>query len=769
MSHPPRGAGDSARTFLSPLHLIGISAVALAVALPQTAAAQQLTEAQTTVLERFVLTATRASKNVLDVPASVSVVDKETLEKHQVRDIQDLVRYEPGIQVDRSSSATQPWAQLGGFTIRGVSGNRVQMQVDGARTIESLIDGGRDVIDPWNMKQVEVIKGPAGVLWGADALGGVVAFETLDPEDLLEGSDKPWAVEIKTAYDSYDRSFRKQINAAYDFGDFEVLGSFGNTTGHEATLSNARADGGIWGCARAPNWSCDKFFPTDVDAYNGMLKGVWTPNADHRVEMTAEFFDRETDVYQVDTAANAVTGTPANSSQYNVTDWTRTVNVERYRLAIEHEWQVNADWLDSLNWKLSYSPQRRGTDSFKRQQYLTRYTTSHAVRDYTEAFLELDVEAKSHWDFEGGSHNFTYGFDGDIAKAHYSDYTDNFNSAGNPQWTQATYSGFSFPDSETVRADLYVQDEIKLFDDKLTITPGMRLATYSLDPTKGDAPTPLPGYEPEKTESVRLIKALSARYELDDAWSVYAAYNEGFKMPTSQQLFASVTDPFGGGDVIPNPDLRPESVKSYEIGARGEFENGWLSATAFHADYTDFIQRLVETYPDSGVVTSKNVAKVMLTGIELAGEVEAYENLFVNASLTYQYGRQEATEGAAETYWEAATPLTLVAGLRYELPDNGLEFEVIGTFAAGPTDRNNANAFKPEGYAIFDAFAKWAPTETIELTAGVQNIFDTRYFPNTLNGYLMPGYSGGTNPSNAPPELQTGPGRTFKVGATVKF
>jgi outer membrane receptor protein involved in Fe transport len=79
MSHPPRGAGDSARTFLSPLYLIGISAVALAVALPQTVAAQQLTEAQTTVLERFVLTATRTSKNVLDVPQNVAVIDAETL------------------------------------------------------------------------------------------------------------------------------------------------------------------------------------------------------------------------------------------------------------------------------------------------------------------------------------------------------------------------------------------------------------------------------------------------------------------------------------------------------------------------------------------------------------------------------------------------------------------------------------------------------------------------------------------------------------------
>ncbi len=760
MTFRSRSAGAFARTlYLS----AGLGAVALAAVSMHPAMAQDLTATQVTVLKRISVTAARSAKSVLEVPASVTVIDSATLDKRMVRDIQDLVRLEPGIQVDRSSSATEPWAQLGGFTIRGVSGNRVATQVDGSRVMESIIGGGRDVVDPFNMKQVEIIKGPAGVLWGADSLGGLVAFQTLDPEDLLEDAGKPWAVEIKTAFDSFDNSFRQQVNAAYDFGDLQVLGSIGHSTSNEATLSNARADGGIWGCARAPNWSCDKFFPTDAESYNAMAKAVWTPNADHRIEATAEFFDRETDVEQVDTAANAVTGTPVGSSQYNVAQWTRTVNVERMRLAIEHDWQVNNDLLDSVKWKLSYSPQKRGTDSFKRQDYLTRYTTAHQVRDYGEAFLEAEIQAISSFDLGQTSHTLTYGFDGDIANTTYEDFNENYNSATGLT-TVTTYNGFSFPDVETVRADIYIQDEIKLLDEKLTITPGLRYATYSIDPTKGAAPTYIDGFKPEPIDSQTLIKSLSGKYQFDDSWSAYVAYNEGFKMPTGQQLFVSSVDPFSGGEVIPNPNLRPETVKSYEIGARGEFDNGWLSATAFHSDYTDFIQRLQEIAPDT--FTSLNLSKVKLWGVELSSEFEVYENLFFNTAVTYQYGRQIATEGAAEQFYEPATPLTAVLGLRYELPDNNLEFEVFGTFAAGPENRNNPDAFKPDGYAIFDAFAKWEPTENIELTAGVQNIFDTRYFPNTLNGFNMtPSQLTG----NTPPELQTGPGRTFKLGANIKF
>src|SRR5690606_22343280 len=121
-----------------------------------------------------------------------------------------------------------------------------------------------------------------------------------------------------------------------------------------------------------------------------------------------------------------------------------------------------------------------------------------------------------------------------------------------------------------------------------------------------------------------------------------------------------------------------------------------------------------------------------------------------------------------ETVFDGAVPLTTVLGVRYELPEHNFEFEVFGTFADGVSERSNPNSFKPEGYAVFDAYAKYSPTENVELTAGIQNIFDVKYFPNTLSGAYL------NVPTNAaagqdPLELQAGPGRTFKLGATVKF
>ncbi len=771
MSHPPRGAGVSARSNFLPIHLLGVSAIALACAMPQPAAAQQLTEAQTTILERIVLTATRQSKSVLDVPKTVTVIDQETMQKHVVRDIQDLVRYEPGITVGRQTSLANPFGQLTSFSIRGVGANRVQMLVDGSRVQEQITDGSRDFVDPSNMKAVELVRGPNSVLWGADALGGAVAFRTRDPSELLDGSDKPWALEIKTAWDSFDNSFRRQITAAYDFGDVEVLASLGQMDAEEAKLSKADPEGGLWGCPRPAYFRCNVLFPADTEIYNGLLKAVYTPSADHKLTATWEFFDRNTTVNQIwdafSTQGTPTGGTNATGGTYNSLEYIRELDMTRQRFALAHEWEVGADWLDSVTWNVSYSPQRRVMETNQDRKYALRDVHVYQIRDYGETFLEADVQLNSSFELLGMSHKLTYGFDGDLSQTRYegTNVTDNLTLDTRDV---AINQGFNFPQVDTQRADFYLQDEIELLDGRLTVTPGVRYATYSIDPT-GDADyVPLPGFEPKVRESQTWIKSLGGIYKLDDTWSVYASYGEGFKMPTSQQLFVSVNDIFSGNKVIPNPDLRPESVASYEAGFRGEFEKGWLSVGGFYAHYTDFIRSLAPVPGEPPTtVTYDNLDSVELWGIEASAEYEVHENLFASASLTWSKGAQQTAAG--ETPFDNAVPLTLVAGLRYEMPDNGLEFEVIGTFASGVSERSNPDAFKPEGYAVFDAYAKYSPTENVELTAGVQNIFDVKYFPNTLSGSYTNVPSSGSVAGQDPLELQTAPGRTFKLGATVKF
>ncbi|MBO9590698.1 TonB-dependent hemoglobin/transferrin/lactoferrin family receptor [Devosia sp.] len=740
-------------------------------ALAQTSAAD-LSNTQITLLERLVISATRQSKRLLEVPQTITVVTQNDLENRVVRDMQDLVRYEPGVSVDRQTSITNPWGQLNSFSIRGMGGNRVLMMVDGSRIQERITDGSRDFVDTWNLQAVELVRGPNSVLWGADALGGTVAMRTRDPADLLEGQDKNWALEVRTAFDSYDNSWRKQVTGAYDFGAVQVLGSFGHISSQEAKLTKGDPNGGIWNsCTRPAYIRCNELFPADTNAYNALVKVVVTPNDDHKITLTGEYFDRNTVIQQI-WDSSSTQGAPTTTA-YNSTGYPRELDMERYRLAIEHDWQVGTEWLDSVKWNLSYSPQRRITNSTSYRTYSNRKQTVYQLRDYGENFLEADLQLVSSFAAGPTFHTLTYGFDGDYTQTNYEGRNETWSSLTNST-TYAYNQGFSFPKTQTVRADFYIQDEIKLLDDRLTITPGLRWANYRITPD--GTYTGLTGYTPQAVSSSELIKKLSLQYQLTDAFSVYAAYGEGFKMPNAQQLFQSSSGigNFGLVNLVPNPNLKPESVKNYEVGLRGEFEQGWFSVSGFYSKYSNFIRGL-QVAPgavllpsgDWSMYWSDNVEAVDLYGIEVGAEYEFYENIFASANLTWQRGTQQVSSGAATTPFDGAVPLTAVLGLRYEMPEHGLEFELLTTLAAGPTERASATAFKPDGYALLDGYVTWKPTENVEVNFGVQNIFDTRYFPNTLTGYAT------TAPANVaaqnPLEGQVGPGRTFKVGTTVRF
>lgn len=748
--------------------LLAAGAASVSLVMPLSARAQDgqsgLTQAQATVLEEIVVLSTRRAKKVLDVPQSISVIDRQQLDDHNIRDIQDLVRHEPGVSVTRQTSITNPWGQLSSFSIRGMGENRVQLTVDGSRIQERITDGSRDFFGMENMKAVEIVKGPNSVLWGADALGGAVMFRTRDPSDLLKDG-KPWALEVKTGYDSYDRSWRKQVTAAYDFGDVKVLGSYGHVSASEPRFGNARADGGIWGCSRIV-MGCDSLFPTDTDINNALAKVVWTPDGEHTIKLTGELFNRSTSVQQIFDSSAALSGY-ANES------YIRDLEMSRKRIALEHNWDVGADWLDNVNWRVSYSPQQRETDSNQRRRYANRYQLHNQYRDYSETFYEADIQLQSSFDLGSTHHTLTYGFDGDRTEGDYTGVNKTFNSLTGLTAT-AINQGFSFPRVTTERADIYLQDEIELFDGSLTLLPGVRFAHYSIDPT-GDKTYPgLPGFPPQKQTKNELIKRFSATYKLDESYSVYASYGEGFKMPTSAQLFQSSMDLFTGSAIIPNPGLRPESVENYEVGFRGQLDRGYFSVSAFYSEYSDFIRGFhPTTIPGPGGVpvaayTSNNVEDVRLWGLEFGAEYEVMENTTASANIAWSRGRQKVNAGAATTAFDGAVPLVAVLGVKHELPDYGLQFELFTTLAAGRKEASSPSTFLPSGYALFDAYAKWTPREDFELTVGVENIFDRRYFPNTLTSHARTPASAAVANVN-PLELQTGAGRTFKVGATVKF
>lgn len=730
-------------------------------------AAERIAAAYGVMLDEVSVYADRNARQVLNLPQNVTVIGRKELDDRMIRDVQDLVRYEPGISVAKTTSSTDPFGNMAGFTIRGVSNNRVQMLVDGTRVIESITDGNRDFIDMSNLKAVEIIRGPAGVMWGADALGGVVAFVTKDPEDYLKGRN--FGGQLDTSFDSYDKSWVKTGTTAFRFGDFAAMISASQRSYSEGTLSKARADGGIYGCPRpAEAIRCNQLNPLDGDDVSVLNKLVWTPDNQNEVKFTAEFLNKNAVVDQRHDLGLA--------SGIRNLSYIRQQIQSRERYTLAHKYTPNLGWIDHVRWQVSQSYQERDFTGVRNRQLANgQFDQLDYLQNYKEQFTEGDLQLNSSFDTPFARHVLTYGMAASVAETDYlrRDITTNLNTR---VVTIANAGGFNFADATTTRVDGFIQDEISLLNNRWILTPGIRYATYEMNPRPNPFYRVVVGKEPRDMQSEKLLKQFGSVFKLDENFSLVGRYAEGFKMPTAQQLFTSV--PGGGGgnsDLIPAPNLRPEQVKSYELGLRGQFSQGFFSATAFKADYTDFIQSFVEVpsinYPGIFDITYQNLSKVNLWGLEFAGEYRFNDYWSTNLSMAYTQGNQRATATSVETPFDATTPFSGVLGLRYSDRPNGFDAQLISTWSGSALSRSSPTLYRQGGYVVFDAIANYSPSWTPGLTlrAAVLNIADTRYFPS-FAGTTTYGTTATAAVAMANPiELRTAPGRTFKVGASYAF
>lgn len=704
------------------------------------------------MLDEITIYGTRGSANVMDVPANITVVEGQTIEKQGISDMKELMRYQPGIVTSFQTSGADPFNSYGGFTIRGVGGNRVQMLIDGSRVAERGSDSTRDYLDFGFVKQVDIVRGPGGVLWGADALGGIVALETVDPEDILQGRDR--AGRARLSYDSVDRgSDISAIFAQRIDPDWSFLLGVSHSDAEEMRLSKARADGGAWGCPRLIELGalpCDRLNPTDKQTDRVLAKLDWQPNDEHRLQFSVDAMRRRMDVdYR-----NSISATVSRHDRRQIT--------QRFRLGVEHEWQPNAAFAETVTSRLSYSPYK--VDRYGRKWEVDAAGNNINTEDFAvtkERFLELDIQATRTLQAGGAEHRLIWGFDGDLTRI--DNYRHNI-----VHDTTAGTDTLNLPSllrgATTRRADLYVQDRITLMDGALEVTPGVRFAAYDIDPRPGDRYSYVPGSEPKRTKDTALLGELGLIWRLNDTYSLYGKAAQGFKMPTASQLFSSSIGSFF--NMVPNPDLKPEEVNSYEIGLRGQYASGSFSVNGFYSDYTNFIQGFYNI-PGTSDYTNVNLSEVNVWGIEASGNWRFNDRWVTNFALSWQRGSQVASPGAAKTDHDV-TPLIATLGFDYEVPNADLTLTMMGTFAQGVKRASDPDLFKPAGYEVFDAYANWRINETAELNLSVLNLFDKRYFLSPMP-YTYFNETASNVAATNPLELQTQPGRTFRVSLDMRF
>ncbi len=160
-----------------PTTLVG--AIALAMGLSSTAFANSNPSTETVTLEPLVVTATRSEQKVDTVPARIEIIDSAVLEQSPIAELPHLLMRDASINMVQSGG----YGQVASIFLRGANSNQTLILRDGVR-LNTATTGAPSLafIDTTDIKQIEVLKGPASVLYGTDAIAGVVQLISKTPE-----------------------------------------------------------------------------------------------------------------------------------------------------------------------------------------------------------------------------------------------------------------------------------------------------------------------------------------------------------------------------------------------------------------------------------------------------------------------------------------------------------------------------------------------------------------------------------------------------------
>ena len=725
----------------------------------------------TLALQQVTISATRQEQDVNSVPSTISVHDRQELDRQNVNTIKELVRYEPGVSV----GGTGQRGGVSGYNIRGIDGDRILTQVDGVEIPDSFFNGPyaktqRNYVDPEIVKRVEILRGPASVLYGSNAIGGADSYFTLDPDDIIKPGQDVGA-RLKTGYSSADRSWLKSGTVAGRAGDFDGLLHLSQRDGHETESYGNHGGTGLSRTAANPE---------DVKTTNVLAKAGWNYNDDDRLAFTYEKFKN-----RIDANEKSAVGGPFNQGQplgmYRSRTGTDTVSRERFGL--ENSMVVDSVVADNLKLSLNYQTAKTDQNTLEDYFPFTRNVLRSRNTTYEEKQWVLDAQADKAFQIADTDHLLTYGATVKNQKVTGSRSGSGVclavgrgcSAVGANSPSDYLVKSSDFPDPTINTYSLFAQDEISWND--WTFMPGLRYDYTKLTPhiTQEFLNTVAAADKSSVSDKEKVWHRLSPKfgltYALSEEYTWYGQYAEGFRTPSAKALYGRFTNLGEGYSVEPNPDLEPEKSKSFETGLRGTFDAGSFDVAVFYNKYRDFINEdAITPGYDELTFQSNNIKHATIKGAEIKGRLNldafgAPHGLYNIGSVAYAHGRNDDTGEPINS----VNPLKAVLGLGYEQENYGAL--VSWTLVKRKDQVDDSNFFSPDGtstqfkspgYGVIDLSGFYKVTRDVTVNAGLYNLTDKKYWNwDDVRGYDSVGEAGVINPANM--DRLTAPGRNFAI------
>lgn len=643
-------------------------------------------------LDEVRIAATRANTLAEDSARALSVIDSAQIaERPGASGVQALLAEVPGIAYARSGG-------LGGqIVMRGFNSNtsRSMLAIDGDRyrgrnTLEL------NMLDPNAIERIEIIRGPASALWGADAMNGVVNVVT---RRARVDRDAPFALDAKLRaieYNSVNDLWATRAELVGGGNGFDVL-----VGAHLRDADDYETPKGT-----AEN---SRFKAGGVDFRIG-----WSPNADTRWELAGRYQDTTTGRAG---GLGAAPGLPwLEVTEDPIQERYLKIGVESRKVG------AFADLLEGSFYVRKFETDIHQKNATTATGTLAATTVNQLIRVNTPTVTGGRLNATKGL----GAHTLAYGFD------FFKEDFDGRTVAVTRTTTATGAVTATVPWKQMERGALQTNHGFFLSDD-WQIDPAFALSgalRWDHIRTEIDA-TPVAGESAalsntfarvRETTDKPLTGSLGGVFKFAPAWSATAQISRGFRAPAGMDR--TLTSTAGTIVTLPSPDLEPEHSTTAEIGLRFRAKDVGFNATAYRSKYKDLILLAVV---DATTRQRRNVGSAEITGLEIDGDWRFARNWTLRAAAAATRG----TDTSSDTPLEGVPEFTLRLAARYGA--EGAPWHAEGVLrAATERDRVNTATERPRaGYGLVDVYVGADLGKTLgagwknwKFSAGVENLFD---------------------------------------------
>lgn len=667
-------------------------------------------------LDTMVVTATRTAMTVKETPSTVEIVDSKKLEQTQAKTLHDALKGALGVNVFNDFQGRS------NVSIRGSESRHVLIMVDGKRlggeaAYNSANAWDVDRIRMEDVERVEIIRGPAGAMYGSDAMGGVINVITKTPD--------------KTTADiNYEYGWYEDGKGAGYKGNLYLQGAEGNYSYKiNAGLNKNRPYLDPKGSGDSMNFY-GKQQPLSLNV------GYKFDNGN---ELSVDFSKIKEDNQKSSTSRTVMM--PGKVWQ----DKVQTIYNDNKRTDYAITYKGSDDKQDWM-----FRAYKSVFDKHYMNQNNTRMTMMGKPGKWTLQDPKIDTVKRTLSVIEGkdtfnlsDKNKLTAGFE-------YRNDQSEGTRLKKPNTSLADGNAHDAYDKASINyLAAYVQDEFRP-DDKWLIIPSVR-------------------FDHSDQFSNKLTSNLAATYNAADDVRIKAVVGQGYKTPTVNDLYIFwemyAANPGGKGQFyVGNPDLKPEKSLSYELSV----EKDWGDRSTVHLGvFRNEVKDLISTYwtgkltdddPDlypgvkgDMIMAYENIPEATLQGVELYGSHRLGKNIYLNAGYTF-LDAKDKTNG---TRLKDRAKHQVTFGVSYQ-PENiyawDLSFDLVSNigyyFNNGDKSTMGNFVYETKDFTIANIMASRHLNKDTKIYLGIDNISNHQNFGPYSDGNL---------------------GRLYRVGMEYKF